>query len=316
MTKNARLDPEIAAVMNLVPVFDFTQHGAEVMRSFADQTESLLPVEGTGAHREAVSIPGLDAAPDVPGLLYRPEGDLASRERPVRPALLYLHGGGFVSGSAAFGEPRNLKLAGQHGVVVLAIDYRLAPEHPYPAALGDSLAALQWLHSQAAALGVDCERIGLIGESAGATLVASLSQRIRDEGGPHIKSVFLETPALDNRTGADLKPADLDIGEFVLSAPNLQFFWKSYLGSAQPDAPAVPARAADFAGLPPTYITSSELDLMMPETIEYAQRLSAAGVRTELHVYPAAPHGFQLFTDANVAQRAEADIIDAIGRTL
>ncbi|MEL7208924.1 MAG: alpha/beta hydrolase, partial [Actinomycetota bacterium] len=176
--------------------------------------------------------------------------------------------------------------------LVVSVDYRLAPEHPFPAALDDCMAALRWLQGRAAELGVDATRIAVGGASAGGGLAASVCQRARDEGGPDICFQLLNYPMLDDRTV--LVDDHEGRGVFVWTPTSNRFGWSAYLGGHPrevDDRPyAVPARTEDLAGLPPAWVGVGELDLFHAENVDYASRLGAAGVDCALHTVPGMYH--------------------------
>lgn len=209
-------------------------------------------------------------------------------------ALLWMHGGGLVIGTAEQDEVRASCLARDLGVTVVSARYRLAPEHPFPAAADDVHAAWHWLQRNAARLGVDPARIAIGGESAGGGLAAGLALRLRDEGGQQPAGQLLVYPMLDDRTGAD-RTLDRERHPVWNNRSN-RTGWSSYLGHAPghatPPAYAVPARHDDLAGLPPAWIGVGTADLFLHECRSYAHRLRAAGVAARLVEVPGAPHGF------------------------
>lgn len=212
-------------------------------------------------------------------------------------ALVWIHGGGTVMGIAAQDDRLCSELARDLGLVVVSVDYRLAPEHPFPVPLDDCAEALAWVRSSAEALGVDPARIAVGGASAGGLLAASLAQRTTDEGDP-VAFQLLVYPMLDDRTV--LRSEHHGRGRFLWTPPSNRFGWTSYLGHAPArdgeDRPyAVPARRADLAGLPPAWIGVGDLDLFHDEDLEYAARLRAAGVPCELHVEPGMYHAADAF---------------------
>lgn len=263
--------------------------------------------------------PGLDVSwvecrsagdgPPANALLYRPLAPRADR----RGALLYIHGGGYVSGSALRDDPAVRALALALDCVVLSVEYRLAPETPYPGALEDVYAGLAWLHEQAQALDVDPARIAVRGNSAGGGLAAALTFLARDRGVCRVALLVLVYPMLDDRTEAH--PV---AGRHVWTPHANRFGWSSYLAGSSDAASergyAVPARGVNLAGLPPTWIGTGGLDLFVEENLEFGRRLLRAGIPTELHVYPAAYHGFNLIATAAVAQRFERDLRAALVR--
>lgn len=240
-------------------------------------------------------------------------------ERPNKPAILHLHGGGLVVGKPEVAVPELQQLSAELGALIVSVDYRLAPEQPFPAGLDDAYAALGWLHQAAVELGVDRKRIAVMGESAGAGLAAAVSLRARDRGEWPIRFQLLRYPMLDDRTVLRLPPAH--VGTFIWNAQSNAFGWTSLLGRkplmAEAPAEAVPARAVDLAGLPSTWIGVGTLDLFAQESIHFASRLVEAGLPVEMSVVPGAYHGF----DTMVPQaRISADFIagwkSALSRSL
>jgi acetyl esterase/lipase len=259
--------------------------------------------------------------------LRRPDGNGDLRlvivrpraHRAPSPAILHFHGGGFVAGLPEMARGTIATLAAELGALVVSVDYRLAPEHPYPAALDDGYAALAWLHSNAAALGIDRARIALSGDSAGGGLAAGLALLARDRGEYELAFQHLVWPGLDDRTCVR-RDLSASVGQFIWTQHSNAFAWRSLLGTAPggPDVPAyaAPARATQLAGLPPACVQVGALDLFVDENVEYARRLAAAGVPCELHVYPGAPHGFTMAWRAAVSRACERDGLEALRRGL
>jgi acetyl esterase/lipase len=237
------------------------------------------------------SVPGRAGAPDVRVFVINAKAG----ER--RPAVLHTHGGGYVLGSAARDVPDLQVLAQALDCVIVTVDYRLAPETPFPGSLEDNYAALKWLHVNAEALGADRSRVALAGESAGGGHAAMLAIAARDRGEVPVMFQSLVYPMLDDRTGSTRKPP-AHIGVFMWTAEYNRAGWGALLGKTPggPDAPAgaVPARVENLAGLPPAWIGVGSIDLFVDEDVEYARRLIDAGVTTELLVVPGAYHGFDL----------------------
>lgn len=209
-----------------------------------------------------------------------------------RPGVLWIHGGGYVVGSPqleAFGQGR---LARELGVVVVAPKYRLAPEHPFPAALDDCMASLTWMRVNAGELGIDSDRIAVMGASAGGGLAAAVAQRSHDEGIP-LRAQVLVYPMLDDR--AALRADHAGRGRLLWTPSWNLFGWTAYLGREprMSDAPqyAAPARRPDLAGLPPAWVGVGELDLLYDEDVGYAERLRDCGVLCELVTVPGMYHG-------------------------
>jgi acetyl esterase/lipase len=225
--------------------------------------------------------------------------------RRSRAALLWLHGGGFVIGRAVQDDRLCAATALALGAPVVSAEYRLAPKHPFPAALDDSHAAWAWLQAQAAALDIDPARVAIGGESAGGGLAACLVQRVYDEPGPNPAAQWLFCPMLDDRTAAD---RDLDaVRHFVWDNAGNAFAWRAYLAQnpgADATAPySVAARRSNLGGLPPAWIGVGEIDLFFREDHAYAERLRAAGVPTTFEAVPGAPHGFEAWApDAPLSQ--------------
>lgn len=257
-----------------------------------------------GVEVDRFSLATADGA-DLPLWWYRPTGVALPGS-----ALLYLHGGGMILAWSEVGSVYDAvvrEYVAASGVPALVVDYRVAPEHPDPTPVSDCYAALQWLADHAAELGVEPDRIGVGGDSAGGGLAAGVALLSRDQGGPAIALQLLAYPMLDDRTvepDPQLPPELL-----VWTYDDNLTGWSALLGDAAgaPDVPAyaAPARAADLSGLPPTYIDTGDLDIFRDEDIAYARRLALAGVPTELHVHPGCPHGFETFApQASVSRQA------------
>lgn len=240
--------------------------------------------------------PGIEVLTTTDGIeirLHRPPG----RTEPG-PALLWIHGGGYVIGTAQQDDRMCRRLAQELGITIAATEYRLAPENPYPAGLEDCYSALQWLSRLPA---VDPDRIAIGGASAGGGLAAALAFLARDRGEISPIAQLLVYPMLDDRSAHH---AHLDHVEVRLwNRRSNAFGWAAYLGNADP-AVAVPARRTDLAGLPPAWIGVGTLDLFHDEDVAYAERLRAAGVPCELEVVEGAFHGFdQIVAKSLVSQQ-------------
>lgn len=230
-------------------------------------------------------------------------------------ALLWIHGGGTIIGAPEIDHRRCIRIARDNGVVVVSTRYRLAPEHPFPAAHDDCFAALRWLHDSASELGVDPARVAVGGASAGGGLAAGVVQRAVDESVP-VAFQLLIYPMLDDRTPT--RPAD-HRGALVWTRRSNAFAWDAYLGAghATRDVPAysAPGRRTDLAGLPPAWIGVGDLDLFHDEDVDYARRLDAAGVPVELVVEPGMYHAADLFAARTTSMRAfTTAAIKAVGR--
>jgi acetyl esterase/lipase len=239
----------------------------------------------------------------VPVRVHRPVG-----HQGFLPCILSLHGGGLVVGTHLADDALFDRWCPDLGVVGVSVDYRLAPEDPYPAALDDAYAALAWIHAHAAVLGVDPARIGLRGVSAGAGIAAAVALLARDRGGPPVAFQLLDAPMLDDRQITASSRLD---GLPVWPREANAFGWRCYLGDryGSDDVPhtAAPARATDLSGLPPAFVSVGAVDGFRDEAVDYATRLNQAGVPCELHVYAGTPHGYTLAPTAPVTHRATHD---------
>jgi len=316
VTTRHLIDPELHALIDAFPPLNLNSQSLPALRE-ALAAQAMLSDE----HKDTVArserrIPGL--APDQPNircLVYQPR-ERSAQHRALSGGYLHLHGGGYVIDTPNSYDAQNLRLCAQLGVTIVSVDYRLAPEHPAPAALADAFAALAWMHAHAAELGLNPRRIAVGGESAGGGLAAALTLHARDQSDYPICFQLLTYPMLDDRTGSADHLGDALTGEFVWTRALNQLAWSHYLGGAEPAAPTVPARAQSLAGLPPAWIATAAQDLFRDENIHYAQRLLEAGVSTQLSVYPAATHGFQMAAHARVAEQYIRDQTEALARGL
>jgi len=233
-----------------------------------------------------------------------------------RPALLDIHGGGFVVGSYDMEHAFATAIARDLGAVVATPDYRLAPEHPFPAGVDDCYATLQWMHAQAATLGIDLTRLAVGGQSAGGGLAAAIALLARDRGGPALCFQFLGIPELDHRLETTSMRTFVDTP--MWHRANAVKSWRYYLGPDCTDVSpyASPAIAPDLHGLPPAYVTTMEFDPLRDEGILYALRMMEAGVSVELHSYPGTFHGSAMMPTAAVSRRAAAELLVALRRGL
>jgi acetyl esterase/lipase len=264
-----------------------------------------------GVESEDRLVPG---DPDVPVRVYRPAGASGTL-----PALLYIHGGGFEIGSIDTEDPIARMLSREVTCVVVSVEYRLAPEHRYPAQVDDCYAGLRWMVAQAEELRIDAARIGVYGGSAGGGLSAATALMARDKGGPALAIQMLLYPMLDDRCGSasSLEISDLGLWDGWANVEAWAALLGEEAGTAGVSPLAAPARAGDLAGLPPAYIDVGELDSLRDEDVEYAVRLARAGVPTELHLYPGAYHAWELFgPDAAVSTRVVTERIGALRRAL
>jgi acetyl esterase/lipase len=291
------MDPELAAVVAHLPLFEpgaAMDSRARARAYSADR--SAAPGRSALRITEEV-VPGASGRDPVPVRIYRPSGDAGPR-----PAAVYLHGGGFVAGDLDTEDLRCVRLAHDGGCVVVSVDYRLAPEHRFPAPLDDCYAALCWTAAGASDLGVDPHRIGVVGASSGANLAAATALLARDRGGPTVAFQCLVYPTLDDR----METASVRfVGTPIVDGSDVARCWGYYLGDNRDDVSpyAAPGRATDLRGLPPAYVMTAELDPLRDDGLRYAARLLEAGVSVELHQFAGAFHGFDLFPTA-ISRRA------------
>ena len=299
------LDPEIAAMLAASPVNigevlgSLTPESVVTIREMFSATPP--PPLSDEVTREDVSLEGRGTASVR---VHRPVV-----RRADAPGVVWMHGGGLVLGDNRMDDARFDKWCRELGIVGVSVEYRLAPEHPYPTPLEDCYAALAWIHHNAASLGVDPRRIGIGGASAGAGLAAGLALLARDRAEFAVAFQLLIYPMIDDR---QTTPSSSWSDPIWSPAANT-FGWTSYLGAAKGTtnvpAYAAAARATDLAGLPPTLVTVGALDGFSDEDIDYAKRLRLAGVPTDLIVYAGAPHGFDTFGEFTaVSRRANRDV--------
>ncbi len=296
----ARLDPTVAALFaGVEPTFVAPTTRDEILER-RRQGRLFQPELSDRVLRQDHLIPG---DPPVRVRVHRPAG----ADGPL-PAIVSIHPGGYILGSYEDDDFRHDRLCPKLGYLGVAVDYRLAPETPYPGPLEDCYRALQWVHQQADELGVDRQRIGLLGASAGGGLAAALALLARDRGEVPVAFQQLIYPMLDDRRTTPTSQWDA----LVWNPKNNELGWSCYLGELfgtdEVPAYAAPARATDLAGLPPTFLCVGALDLFCDEDLDYAQRLNHAGVPVELHLYPAVPHGFDMLQDlVEVSRRCLRD---------
>jgi acetyl esterase/lipase len=273
---------------------------------------NLKPVVGVTA--EDHTIKGTDESPAVKVRVYRPQ-----KTATLLPAMLWIHGGGYMLGDIDQDDYSTRLFCRNCECAVVSVEYRLAPECPYPGPLEDCYAALKWLWTEAAQLKIDSSRIAVGGGSAGGGLAAGLSILARDRAEVKVMFQLLIYPMIDDPI--ILPPAtNLPDALFWTRASNL-IGWRSYLG-CQPGGTgiscyAAPYRLTDMGGLPDAYIATGDIDLFAKEDIDYARRLIAAGVPTELHVYPGGCHAFDMLVpNADISKRFNADIYRALKSAL
>jgi acetyl esterase/lipase len=312
VTTRHLVDPEIAPMIDLFGTIDLAARPLEQVRAESEARFAFLPPPAMAGEPRTIE------GPDGPLEVYWYDPAPGAKKR---PALLHIHGGGMVMGSAATMKHGPAGFAAALGIPVASVEYRLAPEHPFPAPQEDCYAALAWLAGHADELGIDSARIGVIGESAGGGLAAALAQMARDRKGPPVAAQFLIYPMLDHRTGSEECPwNNAGVGEFIWTRAANRFGWEALQGSYAPTDHRKgwfsPALADDLAGLPRCWIGTGSLDLFLDEDLDYARRLIAAGVPVELHCYPGGIHAFNAVVEAGIAKAFTRDLLGAIAAWL
>ncbi len=311
MSSRHLLDPELAEFVETFPQQDYSAGTLAPIRA---------AVEAAIVAESATSLP--DGLIETTQTIERRSDGTVMQMLVVRPkepamkvpAILYIHGGGYVSGSPFRSRTTIVELAASTGAVVVAPQYRLAPETRHPGPIDDCHAALEWLHATASDLGVDPAKIAVMGVSAGGGLAASLCLLARDRGELQVVLQVLVSPMLDDRTGVSIDRGPF-AGEFAWTAASNSFGWESLLGhpgGARDVSPyASAARAANLEGLPAACILVGSLDLLLEENVEYGLRLARAGVPLELKVYPGAVHAFSRVASAAVTKTYLRDVDQA-----
>ncbi len=309
MTSKHLVDPELLPLIEQMPAFQFTLETLPVVRAGMQAARQPVVLSPSVSVTERF-IPGPAGAPEIRVLITQPKSGGSGR-----PGILHTHGGGYIMGTAEMTLATDAAYAEALGAVAVSIDYRLAPETPHPGPVEDCYAGLVWMHVNAAELGVDPTRIAVTGESAGGGLAAATVLLARDRAKYAVGFQHLVFPMLDDRTVTHNDPSP-HLGEFVWNREANRFGWAALLGHAPGidgvSPYAAPARATELTGLPPTFIATGALDLFLEENLDYSRRLIRAGVPTELHVYPGAPHGFMMVASAQVSKQFARDSMMAM----
>lgn len=305
--------PELRRAARLIPRFTFTPRLARFARFLQGLGGVKAPKSVPGLTIRDVLIPGPSDNPSVRVRLYSP-----SEPSTPRPALLWIHGGGFILGTPEQDEANIVRMCRDLDLTVAAVSYRLGPDHPFPAGLNDCYAALTWLHANADELGIARDRIAIGGNSAGAGLAAGLVLHAHDAGKVPVAFQLLIYPMLDDRT---VNRTDIDQSRLRMwNSKSNVVGWTAYLGHAPggegvPDH-AAPARRQDLRGLPPAWIGVGTCDLFHDEDVAYARRLQEAAVSCTLKVVEGAFHGFDLVGDAQVVEDFRRSYTEAMRAVL
>jgi|HubBroStandDraft_2_1064218.scaffolds.fasta_scaffold22789_2 acetyl esterase/lipase len=289
------VDPELRAVLAGMPAGERHLMRIEDIRARREEQALMLPAvddalrRGGAVELEERQIPGPAGAPDLSVLILRP----AHGQGPW-PGVYHTHGGGMVLGTNRTGADELALWVDEVGVIAVSVEYRLAPEHPHPAPVEDCYAGLLWTGEHCGELGIDPSRLIIAGSSAGGGLAAGTALMARDRGGPPLSHQILMCPMLDDRC---ITPSSQELdGEGTWDRTSNVIAWTALLGAARggPDVSpyAAPARATDLTGLPAAFIDVGSVETFRDEAIDYAARLSQAGVPAELHLWPGGFHGF------------------------
>lgn len=300
-------DPELAEMAAMIPPGDLSD-----VQLARDKIVELLAafntdLDTTGLSIEDRHIAGPEGAPEL-GLRIYARDDAATN----KPAVLFIHGGGFAVGNLETEHAAAVMLVRDLDLVVISVDYRLAPEHPFPAPLNDCYRALEWIHESVDLLGIDKTRVAVYGQSAGGGLAAAVALMARDNSGPDICYQVLGMPELDDRLDTVSMKSFIDTP--MWHRRNAELSWQYYLGDAYtPGASNVPAYAAparldDASGLPPAYITAMEFDPLRDEDVLYALKLMQSGVAVELHTFPGTFHGSSMLQHAAISRRQQQEM--------
>jgi acetyl esterase/lipase len=278
-------------------------------RAALDQLAVELPPNENVAIADQ-AVPGPEGEPEITVRIYRPVNVPGPR-----PGIYYIHGGGMVLGTAAREDASAARYCEQVGATVVSVEYRLAPEHPHPAPVEDCYAGLVWMARHAEELDIDLNRLAIYGASAGGGLTIATALLARDRGFPAVRFQMPIYPMIDHQNETPSSYEITDVGIWDRSG-NIEA-WRWYLGEGKADQYAAPVLAEDLTGLPPAYIDVGTVDLFRDEDITFAMRLMAAGVPTELHVWPGAYHGAENFApDAALSRRILTARMEAMRRAL
>lgn len=305
-----KLNRELRSTFQALPEMNLDD--LHTQRNMVEEMLKIEPMD-PNVHVFNQIIPGPEDNPEIRVRVYEPK-----KRTGILPGLLYIHGGGMIMGSPELTDSTCYSYTKSINCVIVSVQYRLAPEHPFPAGPEDCYAALEWFYENAHILGVDSSRIGIAGASAGGGLTLAVSLMARDRKGPPLLFQMPLYPMIDDR---NITPSSYEITDKRVWCRDSNIrAWEMYLPSVQQadvSPYAAPSRATDFSSLPPTYTCVGDLDPFRDETLDLVTRLSQAGVPTEFVLYPGCFHGFESFApEAEVSQRALKAIEDALRRGL
>ncbi len=311
-------DPELLAVLQAFPSLEMLNWD-DLPASRAASGEMLVMLSASipdSPHvvKEDRMVPGPEGAPEVLVRVYRPAGSSVAL-----PGLFWIHGGGYVIGSMAMDDHLMQHIVETVGCMAVSVEYRLAPEYPFPAPVEDCYAALKWMATNATELGVDADRIAVGGASAGGGLAAGLVLLARDRGEVKVSFQLLIYPMINNLNNTN--SSEVYAQAPIWSKRDNHGGWHAYLGadagSEKASHYAAASRATDLSNLPPAYVAVGSQEVFLDEDVHYALRLAHAGIPVELHVYPCAFHGFDIFAPtASISQRFSEDRDAALKRAL
>ena len=311
MNVNAVIDPETARALAELP-FDFSALSAETLPMFRTMMGAFPPVELSDNVERTDYLISNGNEPDIVVRVHRPKGLSGALG-----CIYWMHGGGLIMGSHLLDDARFDNWCQRFGIVAVSVDYRLAPETPYPGPIEDCYQGLRWVHDKAEMLGVDPTRIGIGGASAGGGLAASLALLARDRGELALQYQLLIYPMIDDRRITVSSQWEVPMWPPASNTLGWTAYLGDKIGTADVSPYAAAARATDLRGLPPALIAVGGIDGFVDEDIDYAARLNRAEVPTELHVYPGAPHGFDGITpNTTLAGRARRDMTDWLAKQL
>jgi acetyl esterase len=307
------VDPALWPLIEGFPPIDVN---AENLTGFREAMIGMSVMPDPASHPdvriEELRIPGGSASGErIRCLLYKPA------QRVSGGALLHIHGGGFVMGTIEMDAARNVELVRGTGCAILSVEYRLAPEHPHPAALEDCHTALVWLSGQVQSWGIAPEHIGVIGESSGGGLAASLALLVRDRRSVKLACQVLIYPMLvPPAHSIDARTPDPRTGRYIWTRASNNYCWYAYLSGGTSGIATIAGLASDLVGLPPAFLAVGDLDLFVHDNLAYAGRLLHAGCPVEAHLYSGAIHGFDRAVDAAVSVRYTSELLGFIARYL